>query len=52
MQNTILYNSTLDLTSMACKVDKEINNRSGPYVFRMNGQNYHIVATLVPEGED
>lgn len=37
---------------MVEKVDKEINNGSGPYVFTMNGENYHIVGTLLTEHED
>nr|XP_040256329.2 uncharacterized protein LOC120974039 [Aegilops tauschii subsp. strangulata] len=31
-------------------VDKEINTRKGPYVFRLHGQNYHHIGTLLPEG--
>jgi hypothetical protein len=30
-------------------VDKEINKGNGPYVFRMHGQNYHHIGTLLPE---
>ena len=37
---------------MGGKVDTEINNGGGPYVFRMNGQNYHRIGTLLPEGKD
>ncbi|KAM3367371.1 hypothetical protein ACQJBY_016147 [Aegilops geniculata] len=33
-------------------VDKEINTRKGPYVFRLHGQNYHHIGTLLPEGTD
>lgn len=39
-------------TSMGGKVDNQINNGSGPYVFRMNGQNYHRIGTLLPEDGD
>jgi hypothetical protein len=37
---------------MGGKVDKNINNGKGPYVFRMSGQNYHKIGTLLPEGAD
>jgi hypothetical protein len=36
-------------TSTGGIVDKEINKRRGPYVFRMHGQNYHHIGTLLPE---
>ncbi|KAK1668043.1 hypothetical protein QYE76_056202 [Lolium multiflorum] len=37
---------------MGGKVDKKVNNGNGPYVFRMSGQNYHKIGTLLPEGVD
>jgi hypothetical protein len=52
MQNIRLYNSMFAFTSMGGKVDKKINNGNGPYVFRMSGQNYHKIGTLLPEGVD
>ncbi|XP_040248153.1 uncharacterized protein [Aegilops tauschii subsp. strangulata] len=52
MQNIRLYNSMFAFTTMGGKVDTEINNGGGPYVFRMNGQNYHRIGNLLPEGED
>lgn len=39
-------------TSMGGVVDKEINTSKGPYVFRLHGQNYHHIGTLLPEGTD
>jgi hypothetical protein len=36
-------------TSIGGIVDKDINKRHGPYVFRMHGQNYHYIGTLLPE---
>nr|XP_045088159.1 uncharacterized protein LOC120970143 isoform X2 [Aegilops tauschii subsp. strangulata] len=44
------YNSIFAFTSMAGQVDYEINKRGGaPYVFRLNGQNYHQIGTLLPK---
>jgi hypothetical protein len=43
------YNSMFAFTSTGGIVDKEINKRRGPYVFRMHGQNYHHIGTLLPE---
>jgi hypothetical protein len=36
-------------TSTGGLVDKEINKGHGPYVFRMRGQNYHHIGSLLPE---
>jgi hypothetical protein len=36
-------------TSTGGVVDKEINKGYGPYVFRIHGQNYYHIETLLPE---
>ena len=36
-------------TSMGGRVDGSINHSKGPYVFRMCGQNYHRIGSLLPE---
>jgi hypothetical protein len=36
-------------TSTGGVVDKEINKGHEPYIFRMHGQNYHHIGTLLPE---
>ena len=37
-------------TSMGGQIDYQINRKGGaPYVFRMNGQNYHKIGTLLPK---
>ena len=44
------YNSMFAFTSMGGQVDYEINRKGGaPYVFRLNGQNYHQIGTLLPK---
>lgn len=43
------YNSMFSFTSTGGIVDKDINKGHGPYVFRMHGQNYHHIGTLLPE---
>ena len=48
-----MYNSLFAFTSLGGKVDKSVNNGTGPYVFRLNGQNYHRIGSLLPiEGEN
>ncbi|XP_075654823.1 uncharacterized protein LOC142624994 [Castanea sativa] len=35
------------------KVDKTVNDGNGPYVFRLNGQNHHLIGSLLPvEGSE
>ena len=46
------YNSMFSFTSMGGNVDKEINTRRGPYIFRLHGENYHHIGTLLPEGDN
>jgi len=36
-------------TSMGGRVDRSINRSKGPYVFRISGQNYHHIGSLLPE---
>ena len=47
-----MYNLLFAFTSLGGKVDRSINNGTCPYVFRLNGQNYHRIGPLLPiEGE-
>jgi hypothetical protein len=48
-ENIRSYNSMFAFTSTGGIVDKNINNGHAPYVFRMHGQNYHHIGTLLPE---
>nr|XP_027186631.1 uncharacterized protein LOC105851205 isoform X3 [Cicer arietinum] len=34
---------------MGGKIDYEINKQGGPYVFRINGQTYHLLGSLCPD---
>lgn len=43
-----LYNNMFAFTSLGGKVDTSCNNGGGPYVFRMNGQSYHRIGSLLP----
>nr|KAJ0189747.1 hypothetical protein LSAT_V11C800411720 [Lactuca sativa] len=46
MKNICRYNSMFSFTSM--KVDSSINKGNTPYIFRLNGQNYHSIGSLLP----
>jgi hypothetical protein len=43
------YNSMFAFTSTGGVVDKEINKGHIPCVFRMHGQNYNHIRSLLPE---
>ncbi|KAK9050036.1 hypothetical protein SSX86_030995 [Deinandra increscens subsp. villosa] len=43
------YNSMFSFTSMGGKVDKSINKGGAPFVFKLSGQNYHTIGTLLPK---
>lgn len=48
LKNTRPYNSCFSLTSLGGKIDQTINNGNAPSVFRLNGQNYHFMGSLLP----
>ncbi|KAH7665557.1 DNA helicase protein [Dioscorea alata] len=43
-----IYNSLFQFTSLGGIVDNSINQRPGPYVFKLSGQNYHRMGSLLP----
>ncbi|XP_019151940.1 PREDICTED: uncharacterized protein LOC109148659 [Ipomoea nil] len=42
------YNNMFCFTSMGGKIDRTINNGTSPPIFRINGQNFHRIGSLVP----
>ncbi|XP_035830917.1 uncharacterized protein LOC110928419 [Helianthus annuus] len=42
------FNSMFSFTSMGGKVDSKINRGNSPYVYRISGENYHTLGTLLP----
>ncbi|XP_074369738.1 uncharacterized protein LOC141711229 [Apium graveolens] len=42
-----VYNCMFQFTSTGSKIDNSINRGSSPYCFRLQGQNYHLVESLV-----
>ncbi|KVH89275.1 DNA helicase PIF1, ATP-dependent, partial [Cynara cardunculus var. scolymus] len=43
------YNSIFTFTSLECRVDSKINCAKGPYIYRVGGQNYHTIDSLLLE---
>ena len=49
-KNIRTYNSMFSFTSMGGKVDDKINRQGrAPYVFRLHGETYHSIGSLLPE---
>ena len=48
MENIRAYNMMFAMTSFGAKVDDSINNGSGPYVFKVEGQISHWMGSLFP----
>ena len=49
MDNIHAYNMMFSFTSMGGKIDSSVNDGNGPYVFRLHGQNYHKIGSLLPK---
>ncbi|CAJ0873864.1 11336_t:CDS:2 [Entrophospora sp. SA101] len=50
-KNIRSYNSALAFTSMGAKVDNSITGTSGVYSFRVHGEMYHSIGTMLPDNE-
>ncbi|GKB95655.1 helicase [Tanacetum coccineum] len=44
-----VYNSMFCFTSFGARIDHSINTGRAPYTFRINGQNYHRIGSLLPK---
>ncbi|PIA58337.1 hypothetical protein AQUCO_00500336v1 [Aquilegia coerulea] len=47
-ENIRRYNSMFALTSMGGKFYKRVNNGKKPYIFKLYGQTYHKIGSLLP----
>ncbi|XP_075103803.1 uncharacterized protein LOC107767153 [Nicotiana tabacum] len=47
-ENIRIYNSMFSFTSMGGKVDVSVNQTRGPRIFKLSGQNYHQIGSLLP----
>ncbi|GJT52493.1 RNA-directed DNA polymerase, eukaryota [Tanacetum coccineum] len=44
-----VYNGMFSFTSFGARIDHSINNGRGVYTFRVNGQSYHRIGSLLPK---
>lgn len=42
------YNNMFAFTSLGGEIDYSLNTGNSPPVFRLNGQNYHLIGSLLP----
>ena len=49
VDNIRRYNSMFAFTSIGAKQDMSVTDGRGPYCYRIQGQNYHRMGTLLPE---
>lgn len=47
-ENIRIYNSMFAFTSMGGNIDHDINKTNNPYIFKMSGQIYHAIYSLLP----
>lgn len=48
LENIRSYNNMFCFTSMGGKIDSSTNNGNSPPVFKLHGQNYHLLGSLMP----
>jgi len=49
LQNIRIYYSMFSFTSIGGKIDASMNNGSAPPQFILNGHNYHLIGSLLPQ---
>ncbi|GKE64768.1 hypothetical protein Tco_1518929 [Tanacetum coccineum] len=49
IENIRRYNSMFSFTSIGAKQDTSVNQGHGAYCYRIQGQNYHRIGSLLPE---
>ncbi|RID62520.1 hypothetical protein BRARA_E01587 [Brassica rapa] len=50
--NIRVFNSLLSMCSMGAEIDYSIVNSGGPFCFKVHGENYHSIGSLLPvDGE-
>ncbi|CAH9095008.1 unnamed protein product, partial [Cuscuta europaea] len=48
LENIRSYNSMFAFTSMGGKIECNINKGKSPPIFKLHGQNYHLIGSLLP----
>ncbi|CAH9126445.1 unnamed protein product [Cuscuta epithymum] len=48
IENIKSYNNMFAFTSMGGRIETSINKGKGPPIFKLHGQNYHLIGSLIP----
>ncbi|PWA68564.1 helitron helicase-like domain-containing protein [Artemisia annua] len=51
MESIRAYNQMFAMTSFGATVDDTVNHGRGPYIFKVSGQIYHKIGSLIPTGD-
>ncbi|KIJ22373.1 hypothetical protein M422DRAFT_88131, partial [Sphaerobolus stellatus SS14] len=51
-ENICRYNAVFAFISLGCKLNAGMEQSGGPYSFRVDGELYHMVGSLLPEPGD
>ncbi|KAL8488394.1 hypothetical protein ACS0TY_024608 [Phlomoides rotata] len=52
MKNIRAYNMMFSFMSMGGKIDRSINKDGAPFIFKLNGTNYHQIGSMLPQQEE
>ncbi|GJY91610.1 hypothetical protein Tco_0506806 [Tanacetum coccineum] len=52
LDNIRAYNHMFAITSFGAHIDESVNNRRGPYIFKVSGQIYHWIGAMCPPSSD
>lgn len=47
--NIRAVNMMFSFTSLGGKIDNSVNNGKGPRVFKLHGENYHLIGSVKPK---
>lgn len=50
--NIRAMNMMFSFTSLGGKIDNSVNEGQGPRVFKLHGENYHMIGSVKPKGSD
>lgn len=50
--NIRAMNMMFSFTSLGGKIENSVNEGQGPRVFKLHGENYHMIGSVKPKGND
>lgn len=50
--NIRAFNMMFSFTSLGGKIDNSVNSGKGPKIFKLHGENYHLIGSVKPKGDE